>query len=155
MDLVHFPAIERSSGEAFRGTDQDWIADDVVGSPEDYIPLVAVDAVWVAEADSALAGFIATESLGDDIHIWELAVHRSFQHRGLGRRLMAAALAAARDRAAACVTLTTFRTIPWNAPFYASLGFDILAEPDARLAAVLAGEAARGLTDRCAMRLTL
>jgi len=55
------------------------------------------------------------------------------------------------------VTLTTFLNIPWNAPFYESLGFRGISTSDmpARLAEVLAGEAARGLTDRCAMTLRI
>ena len=57
------------------------------------------------------------------------------------------------------MTLTTFRTIPWNCPFYERLGFRTLDEADLspRLLAVLDEEDAHGLPrdTRCAMRLTL
>jgi hypothetical protein len=55
------------------------------------------------------------------------------------------------------VTLTTFRDIAWNAPFYARCGFAELADRDLnpRLAAIRVREAALGLdvANRCAMRL--
>ena len=45
------------------------------------------------------------------------------------------------------VTLTTFRGVPWNMPFYARLGFEELprAEWPPPLRAIVADEAARGL----------
>ncbi len=57
------------------------------------------------------------------------------------------------------LTLTTFRDVPWNAPLYQRLGFELLTGPEIgeRLARILVGEAERGLPGdrRCAMRLLL
>jgi hypothetical protein len=57
------------------------------------------------------------------------------------------------------VTLTTFRDVIWNEPFYKRLGFRTLRddEMDERLAELLRQEAERGLPEgsRCAMRLDL
>ncbi|RUQ46321.1 GNAT family N-acetyltransferase, partial [Corynebacterium pseudodiphtheriticum] len=49
------------------------------------------------------------------------------------------------------VTLTTFKHVPWNAPFYTRLGFK--PETDPRLAQILADEYAHGFEpgSRCAM----
>jgi GNAT superfamily N-acetyltransferase len=75
--------------------------------------------------------------------------------RGLGTRLVREVLSftTARRRA---VTLSTFRDIPWNSPFYARLGFRVLPveEWSAPLADCMRREAARGLTPdlRVAMR---
>ena len=59
----------------------------------------------------------------------------------------------------AFVTLTTFRDVPWNAPFYARAGFRALAnhEIGPGLAEVMRQEAARGLdpVTRVAMRRAL
>jgi hypothetical protein len=52
--------------------------------------------------------------------------------------------------------LTTFRNVRWNGPFYRSCGFEEWGEdlpPDVELE--LAQGAAKGLKDRCAMRLAL
>jgi len=45
------------------------------------------------------------------------------------------------------LTLTTFRDVPWNAPFYARLGFVEIAEPEEhlRLSSELENEARAGL----------
>ena len=47
----------------------------------------------------------------------------------------------------AALTLTTFRDVPWNAPYYARCGFHILDgdEITAGLETIRAREAARGL----------
>lgn len=73
------------------------------------------------------------------------------------------ALQAVEQRAAeagcASVTLTTYRDVPWNAPFYRKLGFRILDEPDLTpaLRARLDEEAAEGFSPpgRVAMRRQL
>jgi hypothetical protein len=63
-------------------------------------------------------------------------------------------VAAAEGRLA--VTLTTFRDVPWNAPYYERLGFTVVAAADQgpELAAVVAEEAQRipGDAPRVAMR---
>ncbi len=93
------------------------------------------------------------------LHVWELAVRQDRQGRGIGRRLIARAIDQARDLELSSVTLTTFRHVPWNEPFYAKLGFDTLpvAESGPRLESILAREVAQGLPGdrRCAMRLRL
>lgn len=154
-DVPHLPDIERSAAGVFRDTAQAWVADDTVTEAEDYPPLIAAGSVWVAELDGAPRGFLQAERAGDDLHIQELAVHADWQQRGVGAALVRDAVKQARSAGLAGVTLTTFRSIAWNAPFYARLGFTILQAPDARLAGVLAQEAARGFTDRCAMRLVI
>jgi len=66
-------------------------------------------------------------------------------------------VAEARRRGLAGLSLTTFRDVPWNAPFYASVGFAIVEGEDARgaLQTYLDREASRGLDParRCAVVL--
>jgi hypothetical protein len=52
------------------------------------------------------------------------------------------------------VTLTTFRDVSWNLPFYARLGFEEVARAGLRpeLLAIVQDEAARGLEGRVVMR---
>jgi ribosomal protein S18 acetylase RimI-like enzyme len=113
----------------------------------------------VAQDDRRLVGFAACELFEDALHVWELAVARPAQGRGAGQALMRAAIEAARGRGRAAVTLTTFRDIAWNAPFYARLGFIEVPEAtfNARLAFIREREAKAGLpiSARCAMRLDL
>jgi len=81
-------------------------------------------------------------------------VEQGQQGRGVGRRLIGHVIAWARAEGFVSLSLTTFRNVPWNGPFYASLGF---VEDDrlSALQAILRAEADKGLADRCAMVLTL
>jgi GNAT superfamily N-acetyltransferase len=157
-DAAHLPAIERAAGALFRTLpDLAWIADDDVLDEATHAAAIAAGESWVATLQDRLVGFVVTEHGFDRLHVREIAVHPDAQAQGLGRRLMHTVIDHARSEHLAAVTLTTFRTVPWNAPFYARLGFEILEgdalSPD--LAALLRAEAAHGLKDRCAMRLVV
>lgn len=158
-DAVLLPEVERSAGALFRTLPElAWIADDAV-SADDHLEAIADATAWVAEASAGPIGLLAAEAVGEDLHIWEVAVHADHQGRGVGRALVETACAHARATGRGAVTLTTFRDVAWNGPFYARLGFVILAPAAlcARLAAILDAEVAAGLprARRCAMRLAL
>lgn len=158
-DIDRLKAVERSAATLFRTLpDLTWIADDRTAGPEAHARAVAQGLSWVAvdTADQPIGFLIAAEA-DADLHILELSVSAEHQGRGAGRALMAAARQEAEVRAKQALTLTTFSTVPWNAPFYARLGYAALtfAETPAYLRETLAAEAAHGLTDRVAMRLTL
>ena len=78
---------------------------------------------------------------------------------GIGRMLLERVIESARQMGYPAVTLTTFREVPWNAPFYTRLGFAMLDELTlpAGLAAKREQETRHGLPpeSRCAMRLAL
>ena len=158
-DIDRLEAVERSAATLFRALpDLAWLADDRTAGPEAHARAVAQGLSWVAvdEADQPV-GFLIAAVEDTDLHILELSVSAEHQGRGAGRALMAAARQEAEVRAKQALTLTTFSTVPWNAPFYARLGYGALtfAETPAYLRETLAAEAAHGLTDRVAMRLTL
>jgi predicted N-acetyltransferase YhbS len=154
-DIPALPRIERSAAKAFRLTEHAWVADGEVTAAGAYPPLIAARSVWVAENDGVLVGFISTTRHEAELHVLELAVHLYHQRSGIGPELMEASIQSALDSGCAGVTLTTFRGVVWNAPFYRRLGFEALKEPPLYLSGILASEAARGLVDRCAMRLAL
>lgn len=78
-----------------------------------------------ADRDDVAIGFLAAEIVGDELYIGEVDVLRAFQGKGAGRRLVLRAIAEAEKRNMRRVTLTTDRLVPFNAPFYATLGFSI------------------------------
>ncbi|WP_339525569.1 GNAT family N-acetyltransferase [Pseudomonas sp. EL_65y_Pfl2_R96] len=96
---------------------------------------------------------------GMELHIHELSVRQQFQGQGAGRKLLLTALEHADKRKLHSLTLTTFRDLPWNEPFYRRFGFETLspAEIGPRLTSVLNNEINHGLPGerRCAMRLKL
>ncbi|MEZ2220672.1 GNAT family N-acetyltransferase [Rhizobium sp. RCC_161_2] len=91
-------------------------------------------------------GFLAGIVMADTVHIAEIDVIRHWQKKGVGRRLMQAMIEAARRRGASGVTLTTDRHVPFNAPFYVSLGFRMLddGERSAELSRILEREVEHG-----------
>jgi N-acetylglutamate synthase-like GNAT family acetyltransferase len=66
---------------------------------------------------------------------------------GIGSALLATVCAHARAAGLRAVTLTTFRDVPWNAPFCARRGFRVLPEDEwtPGLAALVAREEELGL----------
>ena len=158
-DAVFLPGLEQSAGELFRTLPElGWIADEPIGSVEEFLPFIAAGMVWlVDDAEAGVIGELRGELAGDVLHIVELAVAQNFQRRGFGRALIDFAAAWARNRGLRALTLTTFRHVAWNGPFYARYGFVELApaESDERLSAIVRAEEGRGLPNRCAMRLSL
>jgi GNAT superfamily N-acetyltransferase len=159
-DAEALPAIEQSAGEAFRAIPElAWLADGDNVSVERHRALIAAGACWIADEKDRPVGFLSAGIEADALHIWELDVRLDRQGQGIGRALLERAVADARRRGLAAVTLTTFRAVAWNAPFYRKVGFRILddAEIDERLASLLGDEAEHGMASdqRCAMRLDL
>lgn len=156
-DTASLPAIERSSGELFRQSPGlEWIADDDVQSETQHQAFVADGVALVAELEGNVIGFLTGSVELDALHIWQIAVHKTHQRRGIGRKLIEATQQLAVTHAAIALTLTTFRGVTWNEPYYRRLGFKTLAPPEltSRLAAILRAEGEAGLpvARRCAMR---
>jgi len=104
--------------------------------------------LWVAANGSIPVGFALVEMLAEDLpHLEELDVDPSHGRRGLGTALVRTACEWATVSRYGMLTLTTFRAVTWNLPFYARLGFEELSREILRpeLAAVVAEEAHRGL----------
>ena len=152
------PEIEQSAGEGFRDLpDLAWIADSGNMSAEMHLMYVKQRTSWVAEVESQIVGFLCAEIMERDLHVWEVSVRQEWQSKGIGQQLMETTIQYASDNQLRCVTLTTFREVPWNAPFYRSLGFKILdmSSLEPRLEKILQDEIQHGLPGdlRCAMQL--
>jgi GNAT superfamily N-acetyltransferase len=155
-DLAALGPIEDSGAETFTAYGQPLADGSPPPPPDHWARLLEHGVLWVADDPSdGPIGFLAAELTEDGLYIAEVDVLMQRQKQGHGRRLMQAAIDWARGRRLPAVTLTTFRSIPWNAPFYASMGFVELEAPTSHLAATLANEFANGFEDRCAMRLEL
>ena len=157
-DIIALPAIERAAGERFRRYPElGWLAEGEVISAEQHLEYAERGQSWLALANDRPVGFILTEAHSSSLFIVELSVDLDWQGKGIGRQLIACAADHARERGLASLTLTTFRNVPWNAPFYARLGFEYVTELTPELRQKREEETAHGLAfdSRCAMRLPL
>ena len=147
-DLPKLPAIELAASRLFAG----WtVADGVLSdstAPEEFREGMEEGLLWLArDAVGEPVGFALVEQLEGGPHLEEIDVHPDHGQRGIGRALIEAVCDWARDAGHASLTLTTFREIPWNAPFYTRAGFRGL-EPDelsGELRELVDEEALRGL----------
>ncbi|HXZ68627.1 MAG TPA: GNAT family N-acetyltransferase, partial [Alphaproteobacteria bacterium] len=132
------------------------VADNPVPEPPFFHPSVRDGTLWVAaDARDVPTGFVNCWVENDFLHIDELSVDAVHQRKGIGRALMRTAMLAAQDRQLQGCVLRTFRDIPWNGPFYASLGF-VEEEPpelEALIARCVRAERELGLemARRCTM----
>jgi GNAT superfamily N-acetyltransferase len=86
--------------------------------------MLAGHEAWVATAPSCEPiGYAVAGAIGPFLHLRELSVDPAHGRRGIGTALVEHVVAAARQGRFRGVTLTTFRDVPFNAPFYARLGF--------------------------------
>lgn len=115
--------IERSAGELFRDQGMDDVAEGSVISPEFAISFTRFGAALVADVDGKLAGFALAAPYDRHAHLYEVSVAQAFQGTGIGRKLVEAVNGWAQENDFKAVTLSTFSDVPWNAPFYAKLGF--------------------------------
>lgn len=160
-DVVLLPDIEQSAAQSFKRIPSlAWIADGPCLPIEAHLASLEEGTCWVAvtEQDRPI-GFLTAECMQDRLHILEISVEAQAQGCGAGKTLLRAAHQAAKQRGLKRITLTTCRNVPWNAPFYQKMGFEILAQTDLEsdLRAHLEDEQACGFQpgERCAMQCWL
>jgi len=146
-DLHLIAAIELAAAQLLRGHVPDTVLNEIT-SKQQLREAQTGGRLWVALADDTPVGFAHVEVLEPNAaHLEEIDVHPDHGRRGLGRRLVAEVCGWAEQRGDLAVTLTTFRDVPWNMPFYARFGFQEIPTGalTPALRSVLRDEARRGL----------
>ena len=146
-DLAALPAIERAAARLLEGRVPDSILDEAT-SIADLADLQATGRLWVALAGDVPVGFAIVILLDDGTpHLEEIDVHPDHGRRGLGASLVRAVCDWVVRSGYPGSTLTTFRDVAWNMPFYAKMGFSVvpLERVTAPVAAIVRHETARGL----------
>lgn len=147
-DIPAIQDIERAAGEAFRGIGLATIADDEPPSADELAHSILSGGALVAvDGTDHPVAYLLVEPLGRRAHVEQVSVHPSHARLGVGARLIDAAASWGAARGLDGLTLTTFSDVPWNAPYYARLGFEPLAEDawDDALGERVREEAAHGL----------
>ena len=126
-DVAHLPDLERRAGAVFREVGMEDIADGEPTSVTEYAAIQEDGMLWVANDEAGrLAGFIAAKILDGCVYIHEVSVDPDFAGQKIGKRLIDFLCDWAKQRGYSLVTLSTFRDVPWNAPYYAKMGFEIV-----------------------------
>jgi GNAT superfamily N-acetyltransferase len=155
-DVALLPSVERRAVRLF----ENWLAEtgltleilEQVSSVDELDDARARGQLWVAvSAEDGPVGFAQVVVLDQTAHLDELDVVPEHGRSGIGSRLLQTVCDWAGKAGYEKVTLSTFKHVPWNAPFYERRGFvavDSKHLPPQHVELVKA-EGARGLrTDR-------
>jgi GNAT superfamily N-acetyltransferase len=156
-DLELIRALEVRAGALFHAVGKSDIAQHPVPAAEELARFVRSGTSWVAVGDDdAPAAFVLVDVVDGLAHIEQVSVDPAYARRGIGSTLIDHVESWAADHGMVALTLTTFRDVPWNGPYYARIGFKELgdAERGPELTELMAVEARHGLdpAERIAMR---
>lgn len=109
----------------------------------------ASEVVVAVDGNAHCVGFAMFVRMAAGFYIEELDVLSAWAGRRIGAALIERVAELARSAGAHRLVLSTFRDVPWNAPYYRRLGFSVMpdASLDARLRALRAAHVARGLDE--------
>ena len=128
-DIPAFIAVDKAASSMFAPTGllngealEDHVPEEIFAQE---IPLLNV---FVARNQHGWAvGFALVRIRGNGLYLDQVSVHPDQGKKGIGRALVIRILTEAELRKLPHVSLSPFRDVPWNGPFYASLGFKELA----------------------------
>jgi NAD(P)H-dependent FMN reductase/GNAT superfamily N-acetyltransferase len=146
-DLAQIPQIELTAARLLAGHAPESVLCETTDQ-EELERALAVGQLWVAVSDDVPVGFAQVVVLdARTAHLREIDVIPAHGRRGIGTRLVEEVCRWASAAGYDAVSLTTFRDVPWNMPFYSRLGFRVIppAELSAPLRAVVQEETRRGL----------
>jgi GNAT superfamily N-acetyltransferase len=131
-DIPKLAPIERSASSVFREANLAWVAEGETLPPAALAVFCRDGSLWVAVTDDdEPVGFLAAHELDEAFFIAEVSVALSHQRRGIGAHLISTTIEYARAAGFRVVTLTTYRDLAWNGPFYIKLGFSEINAEDA------------------------
>ena len=140
--------IEWAAGAIFADIGFPEVAADEPASVETLAEYTDDGRAWViTDANDAPIGYAIVDVVDGLAHLEQLSVLPDHGRKGLGAQLLEQVCTWAAQQHKDAVTLTTFRDVAWNAPFYAKHGFRAMTEDEIgpELDALRAKEAEHGL----------
>ena len=145
-------AVERAAAARFADIGLAAIASGRPTSEAEYLEAATKGRLWVVEVmkdgeAGPVVGLALAERLDDEGFLAEISVHPNHSGRRLSVRLIDAVEAWAAALGCRSLSLTTFRDVPWNKPYYERLGFSRVDETEIgpEVKAVRDRERARGV----------
>jgi GNAT superfamily N-acetyltransferase len=126
-ELPRLANIEQAAAIRFQDTPYAFLVDGEPLSIEFIQQRFQAGQVWVAvDRHNVVIGFAITREVDRTLYLQEIDILPEHGQRGLGKAFVETIQAWAKCSGYAVMSLSTFRDLPWNAPFYAKLGFRIL-----------------------------
>lgn len=126
-DIEPMGTIERAADAVFRDIGMAAIADGEPMPAGDLRRYQRSGRAWVDTNNlGQVVAYLLLDVLDGVPHIEQVSVHPSHAGQGRGRQLIEAAAKWARLEGFSSLTLTTFTDVPWNAPYYAHFGFEVI-----------------------------
>lgn len=122
-DLDLLAPLERAAGERHREVGMDEVADHEPRGRDEYEPALADGRLWVAELDGEVVGYVWALDLDGQPHLEQISVLPEASGRGVGIALVEQVVGWAAEQGGSSLTLSTFRDVVWNGPWYRRLGF--------------------------------
>jgi GNAT superfamily N-acetyltransferase len=126
LDLDSLTDLEVEAGQVFHSVGMSEVADDVPDQ-EALRRSQGLGLIWVAEQHGEIAGYIVAAVLDGNAHIGQVSVAPAYARQGIGRLLINHVEDWGRSNSRPATTLTTFRDVQWNGPYYETLGYRELA----------------------------
>jgi GNAT superfamily N-acetyltransferase len=130
-ELPLLSCIEQSAASLFLDTSYAWLAG------AESLPLEFVEQqfhagwVWVAvDLDDTVVGYAIVREVDDTLYLQQIDVTPKHGRKGIGSALINAICEQAKQQGYSILSLSTFRDISWNAPFYSKLGFIAVDEAE-------------------------
>jgi ribosomal protein S18 acetylase RimI-like enzyme len=154
-DLLGLVEVEVAAGQLFHTVGMSLVAADVP-KIADLRKAVEAARIWATSIGGELAGYICAEVVDGNAHIAQVSVAPDYARRGIGKAMIDFVETWGRSAGYPATTLTTFRDVPRNGPYYLRLGYEILAtrQIGPELARIMEDEASLPGVDaslRCAM----
>lgn len=147
-DIPVLREIERKAGQPFADIDMDLVAEDEPPSAAALRVFIDDERAWVwTDPAGCAVGYLVVSVVDGCAHIEQVSVDPTHRGQRIGRRLIDHVFAWATANELAAVTMTTFTEVPWNGPYYESMGFRYVptSEETPGLRAVRSAEAEHGL----------
>ena len=130
-DVPKLPDIEREAASLFasRATELGFKPDAPVhvNSLDTFQLAEQSGRLWVAlDSSTQPVGFALVREIDGFAHIEEMDVLPAHGRKGVGAALLETVCVWARETGYPAVTLSTFRDVPWNGPFYERHGFHVV-----------------------------
>ena len=123
--------IENSAAALFLDTPYAFLVNDDPLSLDFVQQQFQAGRVWVAtDRYEIIVGYAIAREVDNTLYLQQIDVEPEHGRRGIGSALINTVCAWAKQQGYSIVSLSTFRNIPWNAPFYSKLGFRPLDEAE-------------------------